>query len=199
MEDHRGLGMRVLGRLAFAAALLVPVGVAVSAPAGASVGTASCSGNAGTAVASPGLLLTTYNPQSIALTATLSTCTGGFVTGGTLTAKFATPNVRCGTLIGKSDPGTAKFTWNAGDHAGTTSAKFNLKVATSGNHQTHGTFNGVVTTTGSNLFAGKAISGTIDLTKALTSVNAGGDCSVTHRLRTFPINSDPASIVVNIG
>lgn len=191
MQYTGGRGMRVLGRLAMATALLIPIGVLSATAASAGPGAFDCTGTTGTVTASPGLLLASSAPQKMATSSAAVTCTGGFVTGGTLSGTAQTPTVRCTNLVGQKAAGTAKIVWNTSDHAGTTTLKLNLKFTASAGHSTDGKFVGLVTTSGGNLFAGRSITGTFTLGKGLSSINADdpGDCSATQRLKSFPITA----------
>jgi hypothetical protein len=185
---HRGLGMRILGRLAMAAALLVPVGIVAAGSASASGGGFNCSGTSGTATATPGLLLSTGKPQQTAISSSGLTCTGGFVTGGRLKASIQTTTTNCAGLVGKTSNGAGTLTWtDAG--MGKSTAKLNFKVTSSVGHVTSGTITGVITTSGSNLAAGKAVSGAFTLNKGLRSTASGGDCTVTIPLTSFGITA----------
>jgi hypothetical protein len=182
--------MRVFGRLALAAALLVPVGVVTASSAGASGGGFACTGAGGTTTATPGLVLFTGHPQTLASTQHALNCTGGFVTHGNLTASVQTPqSVRCSGIVGLVDRGTAKITWTSPAGFGRSTLKLNMTITGSTGHTTSGTLSGAVTTTGSNFAAGKTVSGTFVLGKGLKSTNSGGDCTVNIPLTTFPITS----------
>jgi len=184
------MSMRILGRLALAAALLVPVGVVTASTAGASGGGFHCSGGGGTTTMSPGLLLFTGHPQTITSTQNGLVCTGGFVDHGNLTASEQTPqSVRCSGIVGLVDRGTAKIVWTSPAGFGKTTLKLNMTITGTSGHTTSGTLSGVVTTTGSNFAAGKAVSGAFVLGKGLKSTNSGGDCTVNIPLTTFPITS----------
>lgn len=184
--------VRVLGRLMLATAVLVSVG-GMAQSAGASGGGFKCTGTGGGAgvKASPGLLLSTGKPQTITW-GTHMGCTGGFVTGGSLTGSMQTPQaVRCSGIIGLTDRGTAKLVWDAADQNGKTTLKLNMKITSSSGQTTTGTLSGVVTTSGSNFASGKAVAGTFTLHKGLSSINAAnpGNCSGTVPLTDFPIDA----------
>jgi hypothetical protein len=181
--------MRILGRLALAAALLVPVGVIAAGSASASGGGFNCSSTLGNATATSGLLLSSGRSQQWSLSSAGLTCTGGFVTGGRLKASMQTTTTNCAGLVGKTSNGSGVLTWTAPAGMGQSSAKLNFKVTGSTGHETHGTITGVVTTSGSNLAAGKAVSGAFSLNKGLQSVASGGDCTVTVPLTSFGLNS----------
>lgn len=187
--NHRGLGMRILGRLAMAAALLVPVGIVAAGQAGAAGGGFNCHGAAGTVSASPGLLLSSSRPQTLGVSSTGLSCSGGFVTGGNLSASLQTPNVRCSGMVGKSGNGSGTLTWTAPANMGKSTAKLNFKVTGTVAHTTTGTITGTVTTSGSNLGSGKAISGSFTLNKGLKPTAQGGDCSVTSPITSFGITA----------
>ncbi len=181
--------MRILGRLAMAAALLIPAGVVVAqTTAHAAGGGFNCTGGGGTATFSPGLLLSTGRPQTVSVHQSGLTCTGGFVTGGSLSASMQTPSVRCSGMVGSTASGSGTATWtDAG--MGKSTMKFNMKVTGSTGHTTTGTISGLVTTSGSNLASGKTISGTFTLGKGLKSTNSGGDCTVTIPLSNFGLTA----------
>jgi hypothetical protein len=181
--------MRIFGRLAMAAALLVPVGIVAAGSAGASGGGFACSGGGGTVTASPGFLLTTSKPQTVAVSQSALACTGGFVTSGNLSASGQTPTVRCSGMVGASAKGAGTLTWTAPANMGKSTAKLNFTVTGTAGHTTSGTISGKVTTSGSNLASGKTITGAFVLNKGLRSTASGGDCSVTSSLTSFGITS----------
>ena len=181
--------VRVLGRLALATAMLVSVG-GLAQQAGASGGGFSCSGAGGTMTASPGLLLSSGKPQTLSWVQNGMACTGGFVTGGNLTASMQTPqSVRCSGIIGLNDKGTGRIVWKASDQNGKTTLKLNMKITSTSGQTTSGTLAGVVTTAGSNFASGKAVSGAFVLHKGLRAINSGGNCTGTTPLTNFPIDS----------
>ena len=181
--------MRILGRLAMAAALLVPGSMALASHAGASGGGFSCSGTTGSLTATPGFLLSNSGPQTLKVVSNGLTCTGGFVTGGNLVGSLQTADYRCGSIIGHNGNGTGTLTWTSPANMGKTTAKLNFKFTGTSGHTTTGTISGVVTTNGSNLAAGKAITGAFTLNKGLRSTASGGDCTVTKRLKNFGVTA----------
>lgn len=181
--------VRVMGPLVLAAAMLVSVG-GLAQSAGAAGGGFSCSGAGGTMTANPGLLLFAGAPQQLSWAQNGLTCTGGFVSGGNLTATMATPkSVRCSGIVGIVDNGSGQIVWTSPANFGRTTMKLNMKITSTTGHSTVGTLSGIVTTTGSNFASGRTVTGAFALGKGLHSTQSGGDCSVTSKLITFPITS----------
>lgn len=180
--------VRVTGPL-LAAAMLVSIG-GLAQSAGAAGGGFNCTGGGGTMVATPGVVLSTGQPQTLDWTQNGMTCTGGFVSAGNLKASMRTPKeVRCSGLVGIVDKGTARITWTAPAGMGKTTMKLNMTITGTVGHTTSGTLSGLVTTEGSNFASGKSVAGSFTLGKGLRSTQSGGDCSVNNRLKTFPITS----------
>jgi hypothetical protein len=192
---HRGLGMRTLGRLAMAAALIVPVGaVAATSSAGAATNNhASCSGTG--AINSQttnngvgdngGLLYSRKGSQQFKGTGS-GTCTGGVVTSNrvkmTVTTKTA---VNCQTIGATTLGGSGTFTWNAG--MGT--SNFNVQWRWTSDKTIH--ISGSVSAGGSqdNTFGGNHISGNITTAQSLKTVASGGNCSAVNPLKHFDITN----------
>jgi hypothetical protein len=182
--------MKSLWRVMLVLALLVPAGVLAASPADAGLGAAFCSGSSGTLTATPGLVLTAKKPQTYAMSSVPLTCTGGFVDAGTVTGSFrSSTEVRCGSVFGVKNAGTATFTWTAPGGMGKTTAKLNLKLTSTDATSTTGTFAGITTTTGSGLFKDDGISGSITLGKSLLPAAQGGSCTVTIPITSFPITA----------
>lgn len=181
--------MRILKALGLVTALIATMFAVSSTTASAGGGGFSCSGSGGQATFTPGLLLKSSLPQQVRASQGGLVCTGGYVTGGKVVIKVATPDVRCSGLVNAIDKGTATATWSTPLNMGTSTMKMNLKVTSSVGHTTTGTLTGIVTTTGSNLAAGKAITGTFTLNKGLLSTGQGGDCSINSPLTSFGITA----------
>ena len=189
---HRGLGMRIIGRLALAAALLVPVGVATANSAGASSGTVKCTIGATKVGISPGLLLSTNASQTLKVPSPnlpsspgpLDACHGfginGSASGTTMTFSVTTPkSVTCQSIIGVQINGTAKITWAASTHNGTTTAKFGVNFTSA----TTAHLRGTITTTSGNYLAGEHISADVSF-PSIAPADQGGNCSNVQKIRT---------------
>lgn len=188
---HRGLGMKVLGRLAMATALLVPVGIATIGNAGAAVSTASCTGAAGSATYTPGLLLTTRAGQAVKVTETGGTCGGGTVTSVAITTVQASRNakaalvsvpVSCNTLLANLTTGDLPFNgtiraqWNAG--MGYNTAKISAVIVHSTGATTVFQFRGTTTDSHNSPFgAGRPVHGRFVVGTGLHTVASGGNCT----------------------
>ncbi|MCU1351553.1 MAG: hypothetical protein JWM05_762 [Acidimicrobiales bacterium] len=170
-----------------AAALVAAMCAVSSTTAGAAGGGFNCTSSSGSVSFNPGLLLKTAKPQKIGAASTVA-CTGGFVDGGSVTASVSSPNVRCAGLVGKSSAGTGKAVWST-PGMGKSTMKLVLKITSTGTHTASGVITGRVTTTGSNLGSGKAISGTFTIDKGLSSTLNGGDCTVTIPLTSAGITA----------
>lgn len=198
--------MRVLGRLMFSVALMVPVGVAVANSSGAVVhNTASCAGTTGSIDSNlknngvgdnGGLLLATKGPQQFKLLARGQSCTGGTVTHARVAAQVTTATaVNCQTIrvnASATPPqsgvvlgGSGTFTWTAPDGMG--SSNFNVQWLWTSDTTIH--FSGSVSAGGStnNVFGGDHVSGNITTSTSLKSVASGGNCTATIPLSHFNI------------
>jgi hypothetical protein len=154
--------MRKFAGVCLAAAMLLPVGLIATAPAGAAaVKGATCTKLTGTATLKPGLSnTTTKNKPAITIkNAKLSGCTGGVKTG-TLSAnlKYGIAQNCVGQVQGTSSgiTGTAKVTWN--DKSTST---LTLKLVGVTKKPTETTIPGKVTV---GNFKGSVSSGTINYT-----------------------------------
>lgn len=189
--------MRRLGRLALAAAVLVPVGAFATAPAGAAAPGASCTGSTG-AINSVltnngvgdhgGLLLARKGSQQFRLSASGQTCTGGFVTGARTKMKVTTATpVNCQNINTTTLGGSGTFTWTA--PAGMGTSNFNVQWRWTSNTTIH--FSGSVSASGStnNLFNARHVNGNITTSTSLASTASGGNCSATIPLTSFAITA----------
>jgi hypothetical protein len=153
--------MRKFAGVCLAVAMLLPVGLIASAPAGAAVKGATCTKLTGTATLKPGLSNTTAkNKPAITIkNAKLTGCTGG-VTSGTLSAslKYTIAQNCIGQIKGTSSgiTGTAKIVWN--DKSTST---LSLKLVGVTKKPTQTTIPGTVT---AGAFKGSKSSGTINYT-----------------------------------
>ncbi len=105
--------MRSFVRCAIAIALLTPIGLLTSTPAGAASGTV-CAKQTGTATIDPGITPTATN-VTISIKETLSGCKGSGVTSGTETASIASRAATCNGLVrqgAKTGPFSGKITWS---------------------------------------------------------------------------------------
>ena len=197
---HRGLGMRVLGRLAMAAALMVPIGVLAATSSGAvNTNTATCTGATGTIANvlinngvgdNGGLLLAKKGPQQYKLSAGGQACTGGVVSAARVKAVVTTATaVNCQTLLANAVQlgGSGTFTWTA--PAGMGTSNFNVRFQWRSNTKIK--FWGSVSSTASsnNVFRGNHISGFIGTSTSLASAASLGNCSAVNPLSAFSINA----------
>ena len=204
---HRGLGMRTLGRLAMAAALIVPVGAVTATSAGAAStnpNQATCSGTGGAINSQTvnngvgdhgGLLLARKGAQKFQLKSTVGTntnpstnCSGGVVNGGNIVATFTTATaVNCQTAPGVSMGGVGTITWTSPAGMGKTSA--NVQFTWRTNTSLH--YSGSVTANNSttNVFKGDHVSGNVFTQQSLAATASGGNCSATIPLTHFDITS----------
>ena len=196
--------MKVLGRLAMAAAVLVPIGaVVVAAPAGAAnTNTASCTGVSGSidnittnngVHDNGGLLLAKKGTQQYKVKAATSTDCGSVVNAGNLSAVITTATaINCQTAKTTTLGGSGTFTWT--DPAGMGKSVANLQFRWTGNTTLH--FSGSVSSTGSsnNIFGGQHVTGNVTTTQSLAALAAGGSCSATAPLHHFAITAWSLSI-----
>ncbi len=196
---HRGLGMRTLGRLAMAAALIVPVGAVIASPAGAAnPNHAACTGSI--AVNSNlsnngvgdhgGLLYTVKGSQQFTVTGT-GTCTGGIVSSVKIKATVTTATAsNCQTISATTLGGNGKLTWNTGMGASGVSALFRFGASgVNGAQAAH--LHGGVTNAGSttDTFKGNTVTiNTNNLNHGLKTVLSGGACQATIPLTSFSGN-----------
>lgn len=180
--------MRYLGRLAIAAALIVPVGIAAAPSAQAISGTHgqfNCSGTSGTENYRPGLLLNTKLNERFT-TSSAVTCTGGSVTGGNLSIDANESKVTCPKLArGLLVAGHARATWNKVDKAGFSNLVVLLTVKSTSGHVTSGTITGTVTS--GAIAVTKQVKGTWAIDKGISSIPNGGNCSVKKLLTSANI------------
>jgi len=195
--------MKVLGRLAMAAAMLVPIGVAVAAPAGAvNTNTAACTGTTG-AINSVltnngvgdhgGLLLARKGSQQFKLSATTGTDCGTVVDAGTLSAVFTTATaVNCQTASSTTLGGHGTLKWTAPAGMGKSVANISWRWTS----PTHLHYSGSVSATGSttNVFNGQHVSGGVTTQQSLLAVANGGNCTSTIPLTHFTITGWTLSI-----
>lgn len=199
---HRGLGMRTLGRLAMAAALIVPVGAVVATSAGAAgVRNAAHCTIAGSLDSSTsnngvgdngGLLLAQKGSQAFNVHFhTTSNCALGIPVGtvavvntghdkGTQTTASA---VNCQTASTTTLGGTETITWKIPVGMGTSVASAQLRWT----GQKTLNLSGSVSSTASanNVFKSAHVSAHITTIQSLASVASGGNCSATIPLTHF--------------
>ena len=179
--------MRTLGRLAMAAALIVPVGAVVAtSSAGATSNHASCNGSGQINSQTTnngvgdhgGLLYARKGSQQFKGTGS-GPCSGIVVTSNKVSMTVTTQTaVNCQTIIGVPIGGNGTFTWNTGMGTSNFSIQWRWTTPTS----IH--FSGSVQGAG-NVFLGNHISGNIHTTKSLLAVANGGNCTVTNPLTNF--------------
>jgi len=186
---HRGLGMRTLGRLLMAAALIVPVGavVATSSAGASTTNHASCSGS-GSIVSqltnngvgdNGGLLYSKKGAQQFKGTGS-GPCSGGIVTSNRVKMIVTTQTaVNCQTIGSTVLGGNGTLTWNTG--MGTSS--FSIQWKWTSNTTIH--ISGNVTAPADNTFIGNHISGNMTTTKSLAAAASGGNCTATIPLTNF--------------
>jgi hypothetical protein len=190
--------MRVLGRLAMAAALMVPIGVVAATSAGASTAYhATCTGASGSidnvlknngVGDNGGLLLQAKGPQQYRLSASGQTCTGNAVSAARVKAVVTTATaVNCTTIKSTTLGGSGTFTWTAPVGMGT--SNFNIRWNWTSNTAIH--IAGSVSAGGSsnNIFGGNHITGSITTSTSLASTATGGNCSATIPLSHFTITA----------
>jgi hypothetical protein len=194
---HRGLGMRTLGRLAMAAALIVPVGAVVATSAGAAnTNTAACTatGNMNSVLTNNGvgdhggLLLARKGSQQFKVTAATNSDCGTVVDSGTLSAVMTTATaINCQTASTTTLGGSGTFTWTAPPGMGKSVA--NIQWRWTGPQTMH--YSGSVSATGSsnNVFGGQHVSGNLHTVQSLLAVAAGGNCTATIPLTHFTIDA----------
>ncbi len=94
-------------------ALFAPLTVLTAGPVGAAGGT-SCTGQSGTVTISPGIT-TTKQTEHFTSTETITHCTGGGVSSGSIKSTFTVKNESCTTaakLGVKTGPFPGTITWN---------------------------------------------------------------------------------------
>jgi hypothetical protein len=192
--------MRVLGRLAMAAALTIPIGMVAAGMAHASNGhTATCTGTSGSmdniltnngVGDNGGLLLVQKGPQQYKATAGGQTCTNGSdVTAARIKFVVTTATaMNCQTAISQAVQlgGSGTATWTA--PAGMGTSNFNIRAQWT--TPTHIKIWGSVSAGGSsnNIFGGDHITGGIDTTQSLLSAaHPGGSCTSVLPLHHFAI------------
>ena len=199
--------MKRLGRLALAAALLVPAGIAVSTGAGAVGPSATCSGGlAGTVGIAPGLKLVARQSQALSIAnATQSVCSGGYVTAGVVKTQalfpLKTAAVNCQNLlngIATKTPlwsGRIQATWTAPPGMGKTVAAISAYVTSSVGTSTSFHFSGNVIP-GGNLFTHGHVSGNFTIDKGLNSTAAtpAGSCSLLNPITGANITASSLKI-----
>lgn len=196
---HRGLGMRTLGRLAMAAALIVPVGAVIASPAGAAnPNHASCTGtikvtsntsNNGVGD-NGGLLYTVKGSQQFTVNGN-GTCIGGIVSSVHIHATVTTATAsNCQNVSLTTLGGNGKLTWNTGMGASGISALFRFGTSNvNGSQAAH--LHGGVTAAGSSTdtFKGNTVTiNTNNLNHGLKTVLSGGACTATVPLTSFSGN-----------
>jgi hypothetical protein len=163
----------------------------VSAPAivGTSYKKASCSGHAGSVVATHGLFLAQAKPQTLTLAATMSTCSGPYVSAGRMNASFRSATaITCRTATQTTNGGSGKLTWTAPLGMGSGAATLRFVFVSSSGHTTQVHIYGDVTSR-PNLFTGRHVNGSITLNKGLKAVAAGGNCTALIPLTSFGITA----------
>jgi hypothetical protein len=167
--------MKAFYRSALAIALVVPMGIVMSGPAGAAGGT-SCKTQVGKATITPGLSLVKH-PQTIVATTTIGGCAGGGVTAGVGKATLKLASTDCLGLAkgGTKQTLTETITWNTK----ATSTIKGQSVSGTGAKATQATITGTVT---AGLFAGSKMSTTI-----VFAVNKGQSCSKTSAIKGLTI------------
>jgi hypothetical protein len=143
--------MRSFVRFTMAIALVAPISVLISVPAGAAAGTV-CAKQTGTATIQPGITQKATD-VTISIRETLSGCKGGGVTSGTEVASIASKAATCNGLARqgtKNGPFTGKITWS-----NKKTSTVSLTTVSSGLNAT------VSGTVKSGLFAGQKITSAI--------------------------------------
>lgn len=171
--------MRKVAGVLFAAAMLLPVGLAAS-PAGAAGGT-TCKPPSGKITLSPGLAPTMLIAQTISINLPLTGCTGGGVTGGTFKGSLKTAPISIATFSKSSAPLklTSTITWNT-KATSTLTASSSTKVgkiitSSVSGKITKGLFVGLTFKSSQTVTLGPLVGGTIK------SLNIKGSGTVTIR------------------
>ena len=155
--------MRSFVRFTMAVALMAPISVLISVPAGAATG-AVCATQTGTATINPGITPRATD-VTISIKETLSGCKGGGVSSGTEAATIASKAATCNGLARrgtKTGPYAGKITWS------------NKKTSTISLTTVSNGLNATVTgTVKSGLFAGQKI------TTAIQYTLSQGTCNTT--------------------
>jgi hypothetical protein len=149
---------------------------------------ASCTGNTGTVTLNPGMLEKTAQTQHLDLSATVG-CQGPSVNAGSVTFSLrARRSASCATAVGLISGGSGTIRWSAPGGMGKSIATIQLKIASTGNHQTKATFSGSITS-GNSILKGADISGTLLLSRGFHATSAGGDCSSQTPLTQMPMTA----------
>jgi hypothetical protein len=150
---------------------------------------ATCVLDSGSMTATPGLLLTDARPQTLALAATLKSCTGPYVSSGRISFSMRTPSeARCQSLVNMQNGGNGKITWTAPLGMGTAGASLRIIITSTSGHVTQASFFGIVTSR-SNFLTGRHISGNVTLQRGLNPLASGGDCNLETPIANFPVSA----------
>ena len=174
--------MRKIAGVIAAAALMLPVGILASSPAGAAGGT-TCKAAAGKATFNPPLPIFTSVAKvkgTLSAAGTITKCTGGGVTKAT--TKFTSPKSTTGancTTLSKPDPkskgtiGTFTITWGPGKTS--TVAKFAIKQT---KNPVQATTTGKIT---KGLFVGSSVTGKVQYTLPANACTKAPLKTVTYK------------------
>jgi hypothetical protein len=189
--------MRRFASVALAAALLVPVGIAVSGPAQAADAPAAfCHRSVpnGTMTASPGLKYLVKRKQSYALTTKTLVCSGAFVRGVDVSLHSTQPiAISCTTAVGvvaSSGSTSGLLTWTKPANSGKSKWHGYITITATSGHTTTAKLKGVINTSPANtLLGGHKVTGTLKFSKGLALTTNGGDCQPNASLKDFPVSS----------
>ena len=150
---------------------------------------AGCRGTSGAVTVTPGLVLFTPATVTVALNATLSSCTGPYVANGKMSFSMhsALP-VTCLSPKHLAVNGAGTLTWTAPAGMGTAHAEMRFVVSSTNLHVTHVHFTGVVKSK-SNIFTERPFTGDITLNRGLHPVASGGDCAASIGLHRFGLTT----------
>ena len=181
--------MKVFKALGLAMALVGALLVVSAAPASAGTGSFNCTGTSGSVVFSNGPVLNNSRAGTIKASGAGVACTGGFVTAGTVAFNVQTQTVNCTTIIGSPSLGNLTGTWTAPAGMGSSRANIKLTITSTSGGTTSGKISGRVTTVGTPIGSGKAISGTFTIDKGLKSVASGGHCTLNTPISSANITA----------
>jgi len=171
-----------------------PARVSGAVVVGAAFSPTVCSGAAGTVTMSPGIAMTSGKPQTIALDALVTTCSGGYVTAGRVRTSFRSSTaMTCRNATAMTSGGSGRMNWRAPRGMGSSDVTMRFVFVSSSGHSTKVHFYGTVTSK-ANLFTARHISGNLWVNRGLNSIDSGGDCRNVQRMTNFTVTSIKFSI-----
>ena len=189
--------MRRFARVALAAALLVPAGIAVTGVAHAADAPAAfCHRSVpnGRMTVTPGLKYLVKQKQAYVLTTAGLVCNGAYVRGVDVSLHTSQPvAIGCTSAVGteaNSGSSSGLFTWTKPAHSGESKFHGSITITATSNHTTTAKLKGVINTSPANtLLGGHRVTGTIHFSKGLALTTNGGDCQPNASLKNFPVSS----------